>query len=184
MAFARHSGRVEPVPMGLVHIGPVVEVKLRPPAVQRASQVQHNGIFPEATIKLLVDTGAQRTVIEQVVLESLGLTPISMVPIVGVSQVPEDQPVYYAEIALGMGIPGKEVGEAVFEREVVGVESPRRPNEHKGLLGRDFLRFMDFHYHGNNGTFEIVSVQAVAASSVRKITGKPQIHPSQKKHRR
>ena len=81
MAFARHSGRVEPVPMGLVHIGPVVEVKLRPPAVQRASQVQHNGIFPEATIKLLVDTGAQRTVIEQVVLESLGLTPISMVPI-------------------------------------------------------------------------------------------------------
>ena len=184
MASARHSGRVLPVPMGLVQIGPVVEVKLRPPAIQREFLLRRDGVSPEVTIKLLVDTGAQRTVIEQVVLESLGLTPVSMVPIVGVSQVPEDRPLFYAAIAIGMGIPGKDAGEAVFEREVVGVGSPQRPNAHQGLLGRDFLRFVDFHYHGNNGTFEIVDVPAVIGSSVRKVTGKPPTHPSQKKHRR
>ena len=44
----------------------------------------------------------------------------------------------------------------MFTTDVVGMPSPPHPNEHVGLLGRDFLRYFRFVYDGPSGTYEII----------------------------
>lgn len=102
----------------------------------------------------MIDTGAQKTVVEKKLAEQLGLVPIRFQPMVGVSQKPELCPVYLMSVSIGMS-DGTNTGFAAFETEVIGMASPPRPQGHQGLLGRDFLRHMRFVYNGPTGTFEV-----------------------------
>jgi len=74
---------------------------------------------------------------------------------VGVSQVPEDCPVYRACIVIGYEGKRGVDAQGVFEADIVGMKSPARPMDHMGLLGRDFLRYVRLVYNGPTGSFEI-----------------------------
>jgi predicted aspartyl protease len=146
----KHTGVVQPIPLGLVNVGPLVQVQLShhpaaPPPVP---------VAPLA-VWLMIDTGAQRTVIEKRLASQLGLTPIRFQQMVGVSQIPEMCPVYLMSVTLSVGGDGQVLA-ITFSTEVIGMSSPPQPREHVGLLGRDFLRHMKLVYDGPRGSFELI----------------------------
>jgi hypothetical protein len=76
---------------------------------------------------------------------------------VGVSQKSELCPVYLASINIDFADSLGAMGRLSFNAEVVGMESPTNPQEHRGLLGRDFLVHVDrFVYDGKAGTFDLI----------------------------
>jgi hypothetical protein len=77
---------------------------------------------------------------------------------VGVSQKSEMCPVYMMSITLGMS-DGAVPVPVTFAAEVIGMPSPPVPQQHVGLLGRDFLSHFRFTYDGPSGSFEIDSGQ-------------------------
>lgn len=145
-----HKGVVSPAPTGIITLGPLVAVELAPhPSVPSA------GIVSPIPVKMMVDTGAQRTVIEKRLASQLGVAPIRFQQMVGVSQQPELCPVYVVSVTLRVG-DNLQHAEVTFVAEVIGMSSPPTPQEHVGLLGRDFLRHFRFTYDGPRGEFELV----------------------------
>lgn len=147
----KHFGIVLPPKSGLIQHGPLVLVTLSPPLALSGQQ----SAPPQA--KLMVDTGAQCTVVEDVILQGLGLAPIGFRNIVGVSQVSQKCPVYLLNIGLEMApMPNQGGGiMCTVTLPVVGMPSPSQPAEHVGLLGRDFLSHFIFAYDGPSGVFMI-----------------------------
>ena len=155
----KHIGRVEPAPRGLVEAGPLVQIVLAPEkAAAAALAASGKTVPPPITTKFMVDTGAQRTIVDDRLAQKFGLPPIRYDSIVGVSGKPEDRPVYRMTIGISMSASGegKALGRIEFSTDVVGMASPPAPTLHSGLLGRDFLRHVEFKYHGLNGMFEII----------------------------
>jgi hypothetical protein len=103
---------------------------------------------------MMIDTGAQKTVIENQIPVQLGLTPTRFEYMVGVSNKAELCPVYPMELELGMSGDGK-TGFIRCATEVIGMSSPAQPFQHVGLIGRDFLHGVKLTYDGKSGTFEI-----------------------------
>lgn len=151
----RHHGKVEPIPLGLVATGPIINVLLCPPLALRKALVASGREAPEIPAALLIDTGAQKTVVEDRIAQALQLKPIRFDSMVGVSQVPEDCPVYRACIVIGYQSKKGQDAHGIFEADIVGMRSPTRPMTHVGLLGRDFLRYVRFVYNGPTGSFDI-----------------------------
>ena len=90
----RHRGKVLPIPDGLVGVGPLVSVIITPdPKLKNFLNLPSNQV-PFTSVKLMVDTGAQRTCIEDNILRQLGLIPINYTYLIGVNQEPELHPVY------------------------------------------------------------------------------------------
>jgi hypothetical protein len=120
--------------------------------------------MPGAIIQnLLVDTGAQKTSIEDKIAQALGLIPIRFDPVVGVSGKPELYPIYRMAVGIGMGEDGTGAAlQKIFFAEVAGTPSPPIPWQHVGLLGRDFLQFLRLVYDGPQGTFELIDYQHVS----------------------
>jgi predicted aspartyl protease len=147
--------------------GPLVQVTLglHP---QDAAATQAAGGIPKTFVHhLLVDTGAQRTCVEDKIAQALGLVPIHFAQMMGVSGKVEDYPVYRMSITLGMKEDGTEkVLPATFVSDVVGTPSPATPLTHVGLLGRDFLRYVKVVYDGPEATFELVDYKHVSARHV------------------
>ena len=72
----------------MVFLGPIAIVTLsrpvlKPEDIQQASSIQ---------IKMLVDTGASKTVVDRGIAESLGLEPIRFEPMIGMSTPPTPRP--------------------------------------------------------------------------------------------
>lgn len=155
----KHRGIVANPPGGLILAGPLVEVRITPTAQAAQAQVASGHTPKGAIIKMMVDTGAERTVVEDQLARSIGLIPIRYVPISGVDQKPVKRPVYRMNINIGMDDNGKHA-ETVYIADVVGV--PSCPREHSGLIGRDFLSHVHFSYNGPKGTFEIEPVHFTA----------------------
>lgn len=158
----KHIGKVNPVPFGLVQAGPLIQVKLQPSRPFADAIIANGGEVRSVSVKLMIDTGAQKTVIEDVIAQQLGLNPIRYELITGVSQVPHECPVYRVDINIAMsknpnvaGIKPPDGG-VIFSADIVGVPSPNRSTEHKGLLGRDFLRYVKLIYNGPDGSFEVI----------------------------
>lgn len=146
----KHWGKVEPVPAGLVLAGPVVAVRLKQhPAVVATG-------IPDFTvpIRMMVDTGAGRTLVHDGIAVQQGLVPIRYDEIVGVSGKPERYPVYLLSFEIGVApnaaAPPTMV---IFASEIVGM--PTAPPDVQGLIGRDFLMHARFVYEGPAGAFTI-----------------------------
>ena len=116
------------------------------------------GVPISTKAKLMVDTGAQNTVIDEVLASTLGIQPVRHMQMVGVSQKPEMCPVYMMAITIGMSS-GRDTAEVTFATHVVGMKSMPQANQCQGLLGRDFLQHFLFHYNGPAGRFEIEAVK-------------------------
>lgn len=166
----RHVVRVNPVPLGLVQFGPLIEVVLSPHPIAAEKIVAAGGKPISLRTKLMIDTGAQKTVVENVIAESLKIPPIRHVPMVGVSQKPEMCPLYMMSIGFLMG-DGTNTEALMFSSEVVGMNTPPSRTEHCGLLGRDFLAHFRLVYDGPSGMFEVHKVGGPPST--------PQITPAQ-----
>lgn len=182
MVAMKHVGKVEPVPLGLVQSGPLINVIVQPSAPIAKSIIESGGIIKEARVKLMVDTGAQKTCIEDAVIQKLDLVPIRYEKILGVSQEPIDCPVYRLSIIIGMSKNPDYNGSVppdintIFDADVVGVPSPKHQPGHNGLLGRDFLRYVKLVYNGTGGNFEIINQTSQDKSDIT-----DRIHSKKKK---
>jgi predicted aspartyl protease len=135
----------------LAFLGPIASVTvsrpvLRPEDIQQTSSIQ---------IKMLVDTGASKTVIDRGIAESLGLEPIRFEPMTGISHIPEECPVFLLSLAIGF-VDGNKTTVMTFTSEMIGMSTPPTPRPFNGLLGRDFFRFVHLSYDGPAGYCDIV----------------------------
>lgn len=170
----RHIGIVQPPGDGLARVGPIVQVALRPSLLVPGK--------PAAIITtMMIDTGADRTVVDVRVAEELGVAPHRFVSMVGVSQKPELCPEYRLTVVLAMSDDVTGVGIDVnFSANVIGMPAPNHESAHYGLIGRDFLRHFRFTYDGPKGTFEIfypLSVQVPDRQLPAPQTAKPPHRP-------
>ena len=159
----KHVGKVQattpdgstiPSPELLVLVGPLVNVVLALPDAARAAFAASGQAAPQTTVKLLIDTGAQVTSVHDDVARGLGLPPIRLAPVVGVSGKSEDYPVYRLKVLIAV--------EDAFSKAMIGIESdiigmPASSHhaDMRGVLGRDFLRHVRLVYDGPNATFEL-----------------------------
>lgn len=107
----------------------------------------------------MIDTGAQKTVLNGTIAAGLGLPPVRFTAMVGVSQKPELCPVYLVTIAIGMkdhSDPNSQIFNAEFNAEVIGGPASPFAQAHAGLLGRDFLEHFEFTYNGPKGRCDLV----------------------------
>ena len=151
----KHVGRA-PSPAKLIQDGPVVRAVLAP---HRNTPVQH----AQRVCRMMVDTGASKTLVADHICQELGLNPIRFHPIVGISAKPEEYPVYLLSVGIGMSRepkfdhPAEQI--IFFHTEIMGM--PRSPDGLEGLLGRDFLVGFRFLYDGPTATFEIIDRRGV-----------------------
>lgn len=146
----KHLGRA-PAPV-LVKNGPLVGVTIGLHPTAAGVLTAQGKPLPSVQVVMMVDTGAERTVIERRIAEQVGLTYLRDTPMIGVSGKPEDCPVYLAQITIAVG-DGERLGAFQFNAEVIGMSSPPQPMPHVGLIGRDFLTYFQFTYDGLEGQF-------------------------------
>lgn len=103
---------------------------------------------------MMVDTGAQITVVEDAVPKFLKLEPIRFQSIAGVT-VDLDCPIYRLEISIlsNHHDDGRRIHFSANVFAVPPVAELARP--HVGLLGRDFLQFVRFEYDGPTGMYRL-----------------------------
>jgi len=154
----RHFGKVEPGRIGLVNIGPLVNVIVKPMAGDAAEASE----TPEAELKMMIDTGAQTTVIDESIPRELNLRPIRYIPIIGVNGNPVQRPVYPMSVSILMADDQRQEAGITVTMEMVGAPIVNQGQQHRGLLGRDFLSHFIFEYVGPNGTFELRPGKALA----------------------
>lgn len=139
----------------LINVGPLAEVSLSPSPDVAAILTGSGKPLPTRVVKMMVDTGAQKTVVEDKIAAALGLVPLRFTPMVGVSQKPELCPLYLMSVHIAM-TDGKKNTVVTFTAEIIGMASPPQPQLHAGLLGRDFLSHFKMVYDGKGGIFEII----------------------------
>ena len=151
----KHKGTTD----NLVALGPLVQVRISP-----QPSVMVPGAAPQVVTALMrIDTGAQRTVIDDRIAVGMGLTPIRFASMVGVSGKPELCPVYPINITIGFADAAGNTAQCDYGCFAIGMNP--QATAHQGLIGRDFLKYFELHYNGPKSTFEII-VPAAAASTV------------------
>ena len=165
----RHGGLVGNPPTGMQLIGPIIAVSISAMGAQGAPAAGARRL----PARLMIDTGAQLTVINDDVLQNLGINPVRFIKVTGVSQQPEDRPVYFVNIHLGMSDSAGRVHEMTFSSQVVGGSPPVTPQQHVGLLGRDFLQHARLIYDGPKGTFLIEANVAASAPPIHSPVAPP-----------
>ena len=137
--------------------GPVINVDIEVTSdVEAALLAAGQAVPPPMTIKMMIDTGAQITVIEDAIANQLGVRAARYSSVVGVSQQVQPCAIYRMIIALEMTDDAGKKRVVAVESEAAGVSSPAIPHQHVGLLGRDFLRDFRFIYEGDTGSFELI----------------------------
>lgn len=146
-----------PPKVGLIQRGPLVSVVFRLHPKHEELLLKAGGTPPTARGHLLVDTGATFTcVVDSIPSQLLGLTPTNFRPVVGVSQKPEERPVYLMAVEIGVeDTRTRENGSFLFQQSIVGMASPTQKN-YDGLFGRDFLSHGELNYKGQTGVFDLL----------------------------
>jgi hypothetical protein len=139
---------------GLLWDGPLVEARLSPPRIA-AEQLSAKGKkVPSVATKLMIDTGAAKTAIDNALASKLNLVPIRYERVVGVSQESQECPVYLLVLRLNVTMDGKRM-EYSCPTEALGIPSPRPGEPYNGFIGRDFLAFWRLTYDGPSGVVEM-----------------------------
>lgn len=145
-----------PPPSRLIEDGPLVRVTFSPHPLEIELLAREGVAWQPVSHQMMVDTGAQLTVVEDAVPKFLSLVPIRFQPIAGVTG-DLDCPVYRLEIRIDVDDRAGQRGEMRFAADVVAVPPvPELARPHVGLLGRDFLQHVRFEYDGPRGTYALV----------------------------
>lgn len=149
--IVRHEGECLPRPWGLVETGPLVNVTLG----HADDYVGMEDLMPQhfPLAKMMIDTGASFTLVEERVVARLGYRPIRYREVLGVDQKPTMCPVFRMSIGLLMGDRLGNDHTVVFREDVVGMRAPDDTQAYVGLLGRDFLVHFEFTYDGPKASF-------------------------------
>lgn len=139
---------------GLLQDGPLVEARLSPPRIQAEQLSMKGKKAPSVAAKLMIDTGAAKTAINNTFAAKLNLVPIRYEQVVGVSQESQECPVYMLVLKLSVALGGKRM-EYSCSTEALGIPSPRQGEPYDGFLGRDFLAFWRLTYDGPSGVIEM-----------------------------
>lgn len=115
-----------------------------PPAAKRAERT-----------RLLLDTGAQSTLVVPSVLRSLGIPAARTANVLGVSG-HEKVCLAYA-VLIEIQVSNSAGARSWAQVKCTAVESPRefKGEPYEGLLGRDFLRSVRLTYDGPTGTIDL-----------------------------
>jgi len=109
---------------------------------------------PSVAAKLMLDTGAAKTAIDNDLAAELNLVPIRFEQVVGVSQESQECPVYLLVLRIDVTQNGKKM-EYSCSTEALGIPSPRQGEPYGGFIGRDFLAFWRLTYDGPSGVVEM-----------------------------
>ncbi|MFT7625065.1 MAG: hypothetical protein ACI9WU_004256 [Myxococcota bacterium] len=142
-----------PAPWGLVEHGPQVTVTVGHNADYMGIEDLRPEVFP--VCKMLIDTGAAFTLIEEDIAVKLGFRPIRYREVIGVDQKPTMRPVFRLSIGLEMGDGLGNERVVVFREDVVGMPRPTRTESSVGLLGRDFLSHFVLGFDGPNARYSL-----------------------------
>jgi hypothetical protein len=133
-------------------LGPILPVILRPnPGAVRA-MARPNG----ERVAMLIDTGAECTMVDDRTPRALGHEPDYFTLIVGATGEPETLPVYRMEMIVRMVDAAGISHDVAFRQTVVGLEPRPYRVAGFGLLGRDYLTRMRFAYDGLRGAFSLI----------------------------
>lgn len=168
MAKPRHFGHMGS-DLGLIANGPLVTVTVVP---HRAAK-GHGTFAPVGPLKMMVDTGATHSWLDQTEISKLGVPPIRFGQSVGIGGKPIQRPVYRLALAMQMSEkawkpgdpPPPSSGHFRFDADIWGQTfHAGHSGDWSGLLGRDFLRFFEFHYDGQTGTYTLTAHQPPTAA--------------------
>jgi predicted aspartyl protease len=144
-----------PASDNLAITGPMIEVSVGLDYEAASALLDQGDVPPSARVPLMLDTGAAVTLVDDALVQSLGLTPIRYYPLVLADGSFHVRPVYRISISIPMtDAAGSSISES-FEGDTFGLDSGDQV--HRGLMGRDLLRNFSFHYDGKSGCFELVS---------------------------
>lgn len=137
-------------------LGPIIHVLLRPsPDVVRIP-AQRTG----ERVAMLIDTGAECTLVDDRTPKALGYDPVSYTMIGGATGAPKSLPVYRMEMLVRMFDGGGRAHDVAIGQDVVGMEPRPHRRADFGLLGRDYLAKMRFIYDGPRGAFSLIRDRA------------------------
>jgi hypothetical protein len=139
---------------GLLQDGPLVEVRLSPPRIQGEQMSAKGKKVPNVATKLMLDTGAAKTAIDNTLAAELDLVPIRFEQVVGVSQESQECPVYLLVLRINVTLNGRKM-EYSCSTEALGIPSPRQGEPYSGFIGRDFLASWRLTYDGPSGVVEM-----------------------------
>jgi hypothetical protein len=146
--------------LDLIRHGPLVEVtvKLHPSSRPDLKDLKLWGEAPSFTLPFLVDTGARNTLVDQQLIDTFKIEPITYNSIETASDVLPDCPAYLVELHIEL-----RDGRVVLPTTVVALPAGRllRPSgpRFRGVLGRSSLQKARFMYDGAVGAFEILRAQ-------------------------
>lgn len=134
--------------------GPLVTITVGHPDDYAFVATEPPQTYPR--LKMMIDTGAAFTLIEENIPVEQGLRPIRFRDVIGVDQLPAMRPVFRMSLGLEVGDGMGNNRTLVFKEDIVGMPVPQKPEQYAGLLGRDFLRHFRFVYDGPNARFELI----------------------------
>jgi len=138
--------------------GPLVEVLFAPHPADVELLVNEGTAWQPIPHRMMVDTGADLTIVEDPVPKFLHLEPIRFQAIAGVTG-NLDCPVYRLEIKIRSTL--DDGGHIQFAADVVAIPPvPELARPHVGLLGRDFLQLVRFEYDGRSGMYRLIDEHA------------------------
>lgn len=171
-AGMRHVNR-HPDAESLLFAGPLVQAFIGPRwATAKDFAEQRPEIQP---VTLLVDTGADVTLVDLDVIERVGVPPSRFENICGLDRTISRHPMFFLRVAIAMADDQGRTKLAAMQNDVVGMSRDQEAavldpgdapwvfeNEnHQGLLGRDFLQFCQLTYYGRRGVVELAIDSAV-----------------------
>ena len=138
----------------LIQHGAIANIKItHQPLAPRSPEFEDIGltVSDEVVAPLLIDTGASHTVIEQRIVEQIGLDPVGTVNLFGFGMSKIECLLYRARLLIDTKIGLIRLDTAIASMPILlATELPFR-----GLLGRSSLQKVKFLYDGIEGAFDI-----------------------------
>lgn len=150
--------RRQVAPTELVAQGPLVDVLFTPHPADVELLAQEGTAWQPISHRMMIDTGAALTIVEDPVPQFLQLEPMRFQAIAGVTG-DLDCPVYRLQINIRSS--SHDDRRIQFAADIVAIPPvPELARPHVGLLGRDFLQLVRFEYDGPSGVYQLIDEHA------------------------
>ena len=137
----------------LIAEGAIIPAKLGVDLYRQQVLDQHGDLPGLVQVRMMADTGAEMSLIDESFAKALGLRWINDQMIVGVSQKPELHRVYAATLHMPIEEPVPRIVQ--IQITVAGMRENVGRAKFDGLLGRRFLNVFDLLYLGPQDTFSL-----------------------------
>jgi len=149
------SGQPQPAPLALQAVGPVMPLQVEIPTALASALQQAGQPIPGPILGFaLIDTGASVSAVDVSVVQRLGVQPIGVTNVGGVTGVAQ-QPTYPARFVFpGTAFPPIEFG-MLLGAPLSGLQPAGLPGPLIALLGRELLQHFILIYNGPGAMFSV-----------------------------